>query len=80
MILRARYAAYIHAGCLGKQNNLRFKIDVVIRDMERKDAGRREVAFIEFNGLSGQKMERYGVAGECVDHQNIEVLRRLLRE
>ena len=58
----------------------RLQIDMLVGDVEGEDAAGSEVALVEGDGLGGEQMQRDGVAGECIDDQHVEVLRRLAGE
>ena len=47
----------------------------MIGDMKGEDAAGNEVTLVERDSLRGEQMERNGVAGECIDDENVEVLR-----
>ncbi len=52
----------------------------MVGDVEGEDAARREVFFVELDGLGGEQVEGNGVAGEGVDGEYVEVLRGLACE
>ena len=62
---------------LRQQGDGGFQIDVLVGDVEGKDAAGREMAAIEREGLRREQVQRDGVAGEGVDGQHVEVLRSL---
>ena len=65
--------AFMPAGW--RKGDFGLEIDVLIGDVEGEDSAGSEVALVERDGLRGEQMQRNGVAGECVDDEDVELLR-----
>ena len=50
------------------------QIDMPVGDVEGKNPAGSQVASIQCEGLRGQQVQRYCVAGEGIDHQDVELL------
>ena len=79
-VREARDAHRLHSGRLRKQRDGWLQIDMLIRNVESQNAAGREIASVERERFSSEQVQRDGVAGECVDHQNVEILRGLVRQ
>ncbi len=64
----------------GQQRNRRLQIDVPVGDVEGNDPARSQMPPIKCEGLRGQQVQRYRIAGEGIHHQDVELLRRLRGE
>ena len=65
----------LHAGGLRQQGDRRPQGDMTIRDVKGQNAARVQMFSIDGQRLGGEEVDRNGVARECVDNEDVEVLR-----
>ena len=65
----------LHAGGLRQQGDRRPQVDMTIRDVKGQNAPRVQMFSIDGQRLGGEEVDWNGIARECVDNQDVEVLR-----
>ena len=61
---------------LGELEHDRGQIQVLIGNVDRNDAARPQVALVKLKTFMGQQVDGNGIAAECVEDQQIKLLRR----
>lgn len=74
------YQTRLKTGVLGGCLDDRCEIQIAVRDMHSQDPVGLQVFPIEAKRLRCEEMNRNGIAGEGIDHKDVEALRNLLFE